>query len=217
MDFVRTLGVLLVVVAASVVAGCGPKKCTEGSTQACACMGGQTGVQTCVASGTFGSCNCGQLTEAEARRLVLAQSDFTDGVSCQIRVLPHTTGVFQIGHFDDQTKGCYRQLLAAGYVGEGECIDDFCGNRVVVPTEKSRVDNGRLKFDCGTVSLVGVSGITTTGNTATLRYDRDVTHDPAVMSALTSCRIDVAQAGRATRERSARRDDAGNWSLVNAP
>ena len=147
---------------------------------------------------------------------MLAQDDFTDGVSCEIRVLPHTTGIFQIGNFDDQTKGCYRQLLAAGYLSEGQCIGDYCSNVTVVPTDRSRVENGRLKFTCGSVSLVGVSGITTTGNTATLRYDRDVTQDPAVMGALTSCQMSVAEAGRATRERSARRDDAGHWSLVNA-
>ena len=48
-------------VLAVLLAGCPPEPvpaCVPGSTQACACTGGRSGVQTCSAAGAFGACDC---------------------------------------------------------------------------------------------------------------------------------------------------------------
>jgi hypothetical protein len=46
----------------ALLVGCGggnsPAKCVAGATVACACMGQQSGVQTCTSSGTFAVCAC---------------------------------------------------------------------------------------------------------------------------------------------------------------
>lgn len=211
------VGFFAALVGAGALAGCGPKRCTPGATQACACMGGQQGVQQCTAEGAFGTCDCGQLSEAEARRLVLAQDDFTDGVRCNVQVRPVSTDVYKMPSYDPHDVACLGQLVSAGLATRGDCADPrLCLERIVTPTPAARIERNMLSFPCGRVALASISGISTTGANATFRYDRDVTLDPAVMASVAECRVDVAAAGRATRERTARRDDAGHWSLAPA-
>ena len=56
---------------ASVLAACGDQvvapECIEGATQACLCIGGATGVQSCLAGGRFDVCDCGGPRDAGPR------------------------------------------------------------------------------------------------------------------------------------------------------
>ncbi len=47
-------------------AGGNVPRCTPGSTQACLCVGGDTGVQSCTPSGAFGDCVCGGTVDGGA-------------------------------------------------------------------------------------------------------------------------------------------------------
>jgi hypothetical protein len=204
---------VLVLGLAHAALGCSGR-CAEGATQACACVGGATGVQTCNADGALGACDCGQLSEAEARRLITAQPDFTDGVMCGVQVTPRGAGRYSI---EGSTYSRCGQVLEDAHLARlGGCAVPTCGAVVIEATPPARFEGIYLRFPCGSVRLLGVSGIATTGSTATFRYEREVTLDQAVLSAVSACRLDVATAGRAERERTVRRDDAGHWSLVSA-
>lgn len=50
---------LILLTSALLSCGGGGGRCIEGTTQACACAAGASGVQACTASGTFGPCDCG--------------------------------------------------------------------------------------------------------------------------------------------------------------
>lgn len=209
MDMNRIIATAAVLAATA----CGGR-CTEGATQACACQGGLTGVQTCTAESAFGTCDCGQLSEAEARRLVEAQADFTDGVMCGVQVREFAHGRYSLSSIP--RNACLEALVGANIVARGGLAIDTVSETEILPIGDAHVDGIWLHFPCGSVSLSSVMGITTTGSSASFRYDREVVLDHAVVDAVSDCRLDVAAAGHAERERTARRDDAGHWSLVTA-
>jgi len=203
----------LVIGVVVVMTGCGGR-CTEGTTQACACMGGATGVQTCNAENAFGTCDCGQLSEAEARRLVEAQPDFTDGITCGVQVREFAHGRYSLTSIP--RNACLEALVSAGIVARGGYATDTVAETELLPQGDAHVTGIYLRFTCGSVALGSVTGITTDGSSASFRYDREVTLDHAIVDAVSDCRLDVAAEGHAERERTARRDDAGHWSLVTA-
>ncbi len=189
-------------------------KCATGATATCACMGGVTGTQTCAADGTFGTCDCGQLSEARARELVLTQDDFTDGVQCEVQVRPIAHERNALATHDETTRACAEALEVGGFVQRGRCTSEFCSEREFTTTSKSQVRSIWLTFRCGSVRLLNIASISTTGSQATFSYEREVIPDQAVMQQVSSCQLRVAEPGRAVRVRNARRDDAGNWALV---
>jgi hypothetical protein len=164
-------------------------------------------------------CDCSQLSEAEARRLVESQTDFTGGVTCGVEVYEYAHGQYGIATSSGTYSACAAALERAGLVTLQGCATSSpsCPYVALAPTAPSRIEDRFVRFACGSVRLLGISAITTTGNTATFSYERDVTHDRAVVDAVSACRLDLATEGRATRQRTARRDDQGNWSLVTTP
>jgi hypothetical protein len=71
-----------------------------------------------------------------------------------------------------------------------------------------------LEFACGQLKFTGVTSITTDGNKATAKYERDVVLDSQLISGLSSCMVDKPEEGKKERERQFSRDDAGKWSLT---
>ena len=211
----RLFLLILVLAFVHVLAGCGGR-CTQGATQACVCAGGVTGVQTCNAENALGACDCGQLSDAVARRLVEGQSDFTDGVTCGVEFYEFAHGEVRIPKGTNFSTDCGRALERAGFGTLGVCDDQFCSSVPFTPSATVHTEGHYLRFRCGSVRLLGVNGVTTTGSTAAFRYEREVTLDRAIVDSVSACPLDIATEGRAQRDRTARRDDAGNWSLVTA-
>lgn len=193
--------------------GCGPE-CTVGATEACACIGGLTGVQTCGSEGAFGPCDCGQLSEDDAARLVRSQREYTDGVECQVQVteLAHERyGLTTSG-------GCLDSLVRAGVARRLGCVRNYgsayCPEEEIEPAGRARVEGIYLAVPCGEASLVSITHIATDGAEASFTYERDVTLNQSVVDSLSPCRLRVAEAGRARRDRRARRGDTGEWALI---
>lgn len=201
---------ILFVIAAAFVAGC-DGRCTDGVTQNCACRGGLQGVQTCGANGAFGTCDCGQLTEQDARRLAEGQDVFRDGVTCSVEVtrFAHERYSMPVSHY-----GCMNELQRAEIISYGAPPPSESWAMEVFAKPPARLSGRHLFFTCGTASLGGIAEISTTGNTATFKYTYDVVVNQPLLASLPTCNTNVASSGRREREITARRDDQGAWSLV---
>lgn len=165
----------------------------------------------------FGAgCGGGNLSEDEARRLVEAQPDFA-APTCSVPVLVHIdpNDMFRDdGRYFVHYADCARALEAAHMgVRAGECVGSDCEILLDAP---ARPEGNNLLLPCATSTLTAVRDIATTGNEADFRYERDVEVNAGADVAARTCDFRLPETGPATRERHARRDDAGNWSLVAA-
>lgn len=159
------------------------------------------------------------LTEEEARRLVEAQPDFVAGVMCPLQLSGRTSEAIARsapGVYEVQFAECGTALAAAGM---GVLLPpspgaDRLARRLIRFPPSAREVGEQVLVPCASLSLLSVSGITTTGNTAVFRYERELQLNPHVAEAAHECFFELPEVGRMERERTARRDDAGNWSLV---
>ena len=121
-------------------------------------------------------------------------------------------------HLFRHGKNCNRSLAAAGLAVFGDCDDNHCCHREITPTNKSRITaqsrSGTLEFTCGTTTYIGITSITTEGNKATVKYEREAQLDDALLSAVSACIIVKTEAGKQERSRTFVRDDSGKWSLA---
>ena len=117
--------------------------------------------------------------------------------------------------FTKRNKGrCAAGLEQAGLARIQNCASESYGDCEIAPTGKSRFVGNELTFDCGTLKYLGVTSITTEGNKAKAKYEREVVLDEHLLLAIKECQITKTEDGRREREREFSRDDAGKWSLT---
>lgn len=156
-------------------------------------------------------CDDGRLSEDEARRLVLEQPDFVDGATCSVPVFQPA---FRDGEYYVLSRTCAEELVAAGMVASTTGERDAVGHQRVVLNGAFVASGNNMLLPCGTLTLTSVRDIATTGNEADFRYERELVLSPGVEHAGIMCDFRAPEAGHDVRERHARRDDAGHWSLV---
>jgi hypothetical protein len=119
----------------------------------------------------------------------------------------------------DGKDGCVEALVKAGVIKRGECMRSGasgCLSQSVRATDKSGFStpaNG-LVFPCGKQALTGINSITTEGNKATVKYERQVTLDRSIAEAAAyGCTIKTPDLGAQMSTRTLSKDDDGNWSI----
>ncbi len=117
------------------------------------------------------------------------------------------------GPYFVDSRQCAEKLAQAHMVtSAGECNRS---GRCEVKVPGPRTWQGNyLMLPCGTLRLGAVSGIATAGNTADFHYERELVVNPRVAEATMFCNFEAPVAGVVGKDRRARRDDAGRWSLV---
>lgn len=165
--------------------------------------------------------NSGKLDKSTAEGLLRSLPEISTGkVECTVWFLQKADKVWTFVESDATAKSCVSGLMQAGLASQGRCTSDGCTtgccDREVVATEKSHfgVKPIGLKFACGELKFIGVTSITTDGNKATAKYEREVVLDSQLISALSTCKLDKPEEGKKERERQFSRDDAGKWSLT---
>ncbi len=157
------------------------------------------------------------LTEAEARRLIEGLPEYVGGVTCRVPALvpfddrfdidPNEVVPYLVGSDD-----CARALERAHMVtGVGPC--NIAGQCQLVLAGPPRPEGSYLQLPCATLHVGTISGIATSGNAADFHYERELAVNAGVAEAARLCDFELPEAGSGTRDRTARRDDAGNWSL----
>lgn len=169
--------------------------------------------------GLLAGCGNSKLTEPEARRLVEALPDYRDGVRCALSLSGTRRDNFEAiasaspGEYRVQIQGCGPALVEAGMGTLGPEHPVYGVPRIQFPAS-AREENNKVLIPCASVQVLSVSGIATTGNTAVFKYEYEIKLNDRVAWAGQSCLFHPPAAGRLTKERNARRDDDGRWSLV---
>jgi len=162
-------------------------------------------------------CKPALLTETEARRLVESQPDFADGVYCNLstRIAGVVNAPVRV-----VDRPCADALNRVGLatVGAPMVARFQFDTSYRIEGASLRADADALALRCGSLRFRAVHGIATVENTATFSYERELIPEPRVTDVVAACcGFQLPRAGVATRERTARRDDEGNWSLVSLP
>jgi len=162
---------------------------------------------------------CNKSLDKETAEKILLQQEFTPGrVECVWdKPIQKTSTEWTFLGFAQAQQDCASQLVETGLAKLGGCYEKGCGPccaELIEATSKSRLDEKKrgLTFTCGQSKLGQILSITTEGNKATVKYERELTFEP-VVGELSKCKLTKPEAGRKTQERQFVRDDAGNWSV----
>jgi hypothetical protein len=173
---------------------------------------------------------CGRLSKTQAHDLIQMTYGNGDTVSCSwdnppMRLSSKNPSGFReedVGGTDfwfgavtsDEQRKCIDALAAAGLMREtakgGPPFKYELVGAAVVKEVKYGMEAPALRFPCGKRGLE-VTSITTSGNTATVRYTRSITRDAALSRVLAACSIDESPSG-VTETMTLTRDDDGKWS-----
>lgn len=169
--------------------------------------------------GLLAGCGNSKLTEAEARRLVEALPDYRDGVRCALPLSGTRREDFAAiasaspGQYRVQGAECGPALVEAGMGTLGPEDPVYFVPQIRFPAS-AREENNKVLIPCASAHVLSVSGIATTGNTAVFRYEYEIKLNDHVAWVGDACFFTLPATGRMTKERNARRDDDGRWSLV---
>ena len=159
-----------------------------------------------------------RLTEERARELIEATP-----VVCTFKIwTPDQPGpirrVEQTGAYEVRYENCAQALKAAGMgnVGAFNYVGPNGAGAPFTLPPSAQEEGDKVLVPCGSIHVLSVSGITTTENTAVFTYERDLVLAPRADEVIDRCILEAPAAAHATRERSARRDDEGTWSLLPA-
>lgn len=162
----------------------------------------------------------GALDKPTAEKLILAQLD--RGTTCEWRQPSRTTDKEWTFADYEEHAACARALEKIGIVKLGECMNPSgrdCYKRVISAGGSRAAKLGSeagesLVFQCGKIKFVGITSISTNGSSANIKYEREFVPDEELLDSINVCKLEKPEPGKKIRERIAKRDDAGVWSIV---